>query len=77
MGTSTHYRKKVIQGSRGNNQPFESLKLTLPCHVSVIPGTSVPNPKFVAFCGGHLYEPGFERTLETYDSSVVLVRKFS
>src|SRR6516165_3351327 len=38
---------------------------------------SVPNPKFASFSAGAFANFGFERTLETYDSSVVLVRKFS
>src|SRR5271170_1840702 len=37
---STHYRKKVIQGPRGNDESFESFSSLCPCHVSVIPGTS-------------------------------------
>ena len=38
---------------------------------------SVSNPKFVTFAAGAFANFGFERTLEAYDSSVVLVRKFS
>src|SRR5277367_2270469 len=38
--SSTHYRKKVIQGPRGNDESFESFSSLCPCHVSVIPGTS-------------------------------------
>ena len=34
-------------------------------------------PKFAAFAAAPFANFGFERTLEIYDSSVVLVRKFS
>src|SRR5271170_4287780 len=53
---STHYRKKVIQGPRGNDESFESFSSLCPCHVSVIPGTSVPVLTFVSRCGGFVYE---------------------
>jgi hypothetical protein len=40
--------------------------------------TSVPNPKFAYRRSVHCWANfGFERTLEDYDSSVVLVQKFS
>jgi hypothetical protein len=40
-------------------------------------GTSVPNPKFATIAAAPVANFGFERTLETYDSSVVLVQEFS
>ena len=42
-----------------------------------VPCASVPNPKFAISAATTEANFGFERTLEIYDFSVVLVQKFS